>query len=593
MMKPKSANQGQIIVIFAISLLALLFFIGLAIDAGSVYITYGSLKRTVDSASIAAANEFKRDANMTDMTHAAEEVFQLMNVDFSTITLDLCDKDKNGIRDSGLPPQFEARCPDTADGEAPRKLVWLQATQNAPLYFLTLLGFHTIPLTTSTISEAAPLDVVIVLDTSESMASATSDYYNWLPYDPSGCNGTNTCHPMLEAKEAAKALINTLAEGYDQVSVVSFDSADTRIYDLGLDLTAAKDAIDDLVVVNDDPPVLFKVWAPWRSGPNSLGVDVPHAGSYNPMNSEDLDGDGLDYDDPAVLGYTCPWADHPDVLEDRWWTVDEGAPDPFGWGGVPCDRDNGPGETTPAFFDSLDWNDSGIWEVSDQTDSWNWARAHTSSDAAADVFKFSALSTCSGCGLRQGANQLRNGGRFGSVWVMVFLSDGAVNLSDVHATYDEIPDALKNGFCGGEMSQEFWSSGCRDYTFTPRYCFDTSSSTCPPGSIHTDTSPQYSVLNYAMDMVDSASLTKSTNSNEPRGNEIAIYSIGLNVDGGIAEDFLRYMAAVGDDGDRQTDPCSSTAPQTSCGQYYYAPSGARLLQIFEDIAARIYTRINQ
>jgi hypothetical protein len=128
---------------------------------------------------------------------------------------------------------------------------------------------------------------------------------------------------------------------------------------------------------------------------------------------------------------------------------------------------------------------------------------------------------------------------------------------------------------------------------TPRYCFDTNASTCPPGSTHVTTTPQYSVLDYALDMVDETALTKSTNTNEPRGNEIAIYSIGLNVDGGVAEQFLRYVAAVGDDGDRVTDPCASTTANTSCGQYYYAPGGARLYAIFEDIASRIYTRISQ
>ncbi len=57
-------------------------------------------------------------------------------------------------------------------------------------------------------------------------------------------------------------------------------------------------------------------------------------------------------------------------------------------------------------------------------------------------YKFTGLSTCSGCGVRQGANQLKGGGRFGSVWVMVFLSDGAANLSDTHATNDQIPAVL-------------------------------------------------------------------------------------------------------------------------------------------------------
>ena len=95
----------------------------------------------------------------------------------------------------------------------------------------------------------------------------------------------------------------------------------------------------------------------------------------------------------------------------------------------------------------------------------------------------------------------------------------------------------------------------------------------------------YSVLDYALDMTDTAALTRSLNLNEPGGNEISIYTIGLGAAGGdtsdpfnvsIGEQLLRYMAAVGDDGDRQTDPCQTVGPRRICGQYYYAPSGARL-----------------
>jgi Flp pilus assembly protein TadG len=45
-------SRGQIMVVFAVALLALLFFIGLAVDAGAMYITYGQLKRAVDAAAV-------------------------------------------------------------------------------------------------------------------------------------------------------------------------------------------------------------------------------------------------------------------------------------------------------------------------------------------------------------------------------------------------------------------------------------------------------------------------------------------------------------------------------------------------------------
>ena len=106
----------------------------------------------------------------------------------------------------------------------------------------------------------------------------------------------------------------------------------------------------------------------------------------------------------------------------------------------------------------------------------------------------------------------------------------------------------------------------------------------------------YSVLDYARDMADETALTRSTNTNEPAGNDIAVYTIGLGNGigegaGVVGEDLLRYIASVGDDGDRNTNPCSLSFHRTDCGNYYYAPTGSALLPIFEDIATRIYTLI--
>lgn len=70
-------SEGQILVIFAVAFLVLLFFIGLAIDAGSLYVTYGHLKRAVDAGAVAAANTFKRGENLASMTAATEEVMIL------------------------------------------------------------------------------------------------------------------------------------------------------------------------------------------------------------------------------------------------------------------------------------------------------------------------------------------------------------------------------------------------------------------------------------------------------------------------------------------------------------------------------------
>ena len=108
-------NRGQIIVIFAVTLLALIFFAGLAIDAGSLYVTYGQLKRAIDAAAVAASNDYKAEGIKTAahplnppplprMKAAALEMLKLHNLDASTIDLNVyvCDRDGDGVRDADL-----------------------------------------------------------------------------------------------------------------------------------------------------------------------------------------------------------------------------------------------------------------------------------------------------------------------------------------------------------------------------------------------------------------------------------------------------------------------------------------------------------
>jgi hypothetical protein len=54
---------------------------------------------------------------------------------------------------------------------------------------------------------------------------------------------------------------------------------------------------------------------------------------------------------------------------------------------------------------------------------------------------------------------------------------------------------------------------------------------------------------------------------------------------------MRYVAAVGDDNNPGTNPCSSTPTGQSCGNYYFSPTGSGLMEVFEAIASRIFTRI--
>jgi hypothetical protein len=583
-------------VIFAITAVVLLLFLGLAVDAAAVYVSYGQLKRAVDAASVAAANDFKRGISRAGMEAAALEVLKIQGVDEDNVNLRLfiCDSNGDGLRDSSLQsqvPQFYARCPNTSAGEAPRKLVWMSATQNTQLYFMRLIGFNQIPLSTNAISEAAPIDLVIVIDLSESMGKDTTSPSPYVVdnYNPdaasTGCNASNSCQPLRDAKDAAKALVNTLYPGYDSVSIVTFDSIGVVRQGLTSNLNHVLTSID-AIALHDDPSILM-MWPMWKEyrNPNSLATQM----RFNPVNPEDRDGDGHDTDRPDLYGSPACLA----TTKAQWGPLrwDESI-NPYGWGGVPCDDDSK--------FDAYDWNGDGQYTDADHLLAQSWISNHDPDGAGPLIASLSPLSTCTGCGMRTAANVLRANGRPSAVWVIVFLSDGNVNLSDTPQTAGWVPPvstAYRNGFCAGALNptgDSFWRDRCFDWNPSPRYCIDEDEESCPPGTTWTGATPNrnYSVLDYARDMTDEAALTHSTNTLEPAGNDLAIYTIGLG-DVSAGESLLRYMAAVGDDGDRNTDSCFGVPAKRSCGQYYYAPSGDSLLPIFENIASRIYTRITE
>ncbi len=652
----EQAPRGQVLVIFAVSLIALIAFVGLAVDAGSLYVTYGQLKRAVDTAAVAAANEFKRGSTVSQMSDAALEILRLQNVDVNPAHLQLqvfiC-YNSDGTLDTSLQttaPQFYARCPNPANGEVPRKLVWIDAHQKAPLYFLSLIGVTTANLETNAIAEAASVNLVIVLDTSGSMADELDSNGNsrspgfdknhpsdYDPNAPGNCNnnltlspadytGTQhnaiTCYPLRDALDAAAALVGTLYDNYDEVGIVTF-SKDARFVLSGNGMTKNMEtAINAIYTVQLSPDMAFsKLWQNWQP-----------VGRINPVNIEDLDGDNLIDGVPTHL----PTADHTCTLTASRWDTTR---DPFAWGGFPCNDDTR--------LDAFDWNGNGTFEDSDEVASETWLKNYVSANLgvtlpaphANDIATISAYwpymrylsfnDTCTGCGIRVGANLLKSTGNPSSVWVMIFLSDGVANLSDTSYSpgmTGVFPFPLPEGFCGGTFgsNNRLWAWGCINYTpNNPRYCIEAEHG--QPGHINqcaltgdlatgtwaTYVNPaldltKYTPEDYARDQIDQTALLKSNNPNEPAGNDIAVYTIGLGAVGSFPwttgvgnpgraypEGLLRYMAAVGDDGDRNTDPCAGIPEKTSCGNYYYAAKGDALRPIFDDIASRIYTRITQ
>ena len=519
----KTHERGQAIVITAIAFLAILAFAGLVTDAGSLYLNFTRLKRGLDAAAVAAANNIK-DSSLplaqrnAFIREAAREMLALNDItDIYSLETYTCD-------DGGLPAAFASLCP--GPGEDKRKLAWVQASQNSPVYFLQLFGVETISITTHSVGEAASIDLVLVLDTSESMGSETPGYN--VNFDPGPCNTANNCQPLRDAKNAAAAMITKLFDGYDRIAVVSFDFSATIHDPDGATVTVLESNHSDVIDAINAIPL-------------HDDVDDSDVGPFgNPldgvMNPLDINGDGT---------YV---------------------------GGVP-----------QGFGDSI-------------------------------------VNTCTGCGMRVAGNILHDQGRVDSVWVIVLLSDGATNVSDLPDSSDvnnPVPAGYTNGFCGGSLPSpgpnRMWDKPwCTDSIPSTRHCgpFHANAGECPPGAIWVgNNTPDYDVEDYARDITDRVALLLSANPSEPiGGEEIAIYTIGLGpaatATSNDGEVMLRYMANIGDDNIRNPvpdvladgfppDPCDGVPNQTSCGQYYYAPDATFLTQIFESIAGSIFTRISQ
>jgi hypothetical protein len=146
-----------------------------------------------------------------------------------------------------------------------------------------VIGINSIPITANAISETASVDVVLVIDRSESMTwdappPTTDPPFSEPMRDPSVCNNpsnpsfnpnfvlpsyydpsyTGYCRPFDEVKKAAVSFVNQLYFPYDRVSVVTFDKRPTVVMELSNDKTAIINKIKALTVfqgeVSDSDP---------------------------------------------------------------------------------------------------------------------------------------------------------------------------------------------------------------------------------------------------------------------------------------------------------------------------------------------------
>jgi Flp pilus assembly protein TadG len=223
--KHSKTERGQAIVLIAFAAIGLIAMIGLMVDGGLLMIEYGRLKRSIDAASLSAALQYREGYTIGGLTSAADEFLNLNQTDVFDIDVQTCDS----------APGDPNLCTTPA-----RKLVRVTASRHVRFGFLPIIGIRGTDITANSVGEAASVDVIIILDASQSMAAEggnhpnhydPSDYpvygdptYNDHPADdPSACNSADSCQPFRQIKDAAIDFVNQLYFPYDRVAIITFN----------------------------------------------------------------------------------------------------------------------------------------------------------------------------------------------------------------------------------------------------------------------------------------------------------------------------------------------------------------------------------
>ena len=196
-------------------------------------------------------------------------------------------------------------------------------------------------------------------------------------------------------------------------------------------------------------------------------------------------------------------------------------------------------------------------------------------------------STNTGDGLRTAGNQFGNFGREQAVWVVVLISDGVANAAV------RVASSPPEWVCPSSTWDE------------PPYCQDgvLSPSLAPPRA---DSDPEFDAEDHARKMALFLGCPNKVREEDPgpctvTGNEAVIFTIGLgdavvSYDRGgdpeVGGELLQFIAAVAD-GLPGDDPCEPYGPdKKNCGNYYFVEDVSELEAVFEEIASRIYTKLN-
>ena len=530
-------ERGQVLVVVAGAAIGIIAVIGLVMDVGLMFIGNARLRRAVDAAALSSALQFREGYNIDSLTNAANEFLMLDGFSNPDSHVYTCDDN----------PQTDMNCIVTQS----RKLVEVHATAQIPLAFLPVIGINSITISATAISETASLDVVLAIDTSESMTYTAG---SGTPMrDPSYCNGisgtdshgrlhASTCEPFFDVISAAVDFTDILFFPYDQMSIVTFNK------DAGIPDPVHGTLVPNLEFSQDCPSGPSGCTPATQVIPTLLGLQVfEGAGPYKSASS-----DTEDYRCYGPQSGQCSGSLNLACNEDAHYDTTANTTNYQGLIGKkqdPC-----LGYTAP--FDPSHYTTTNI-----------------------------------GAGLEMAGNELASDNRQDVLWVVILLTDGVPN-----AGYSD--DSTPIYYCPNSTTPNTWSMmpafpNCENADAANDWNNGVTTGTSRTRPVATD--PSYDALAYAFDEADYVGLPFDSHTNTG-GQGALIYTIGLgseltnyklstftysgnylptttvnNV--GLGTVFLNYAAGVGK------------------GLYYPAPSASQLNTIFREIGTNIAVRL--
>ncbi len=299
------SERGQAIILIAFAIVGLVAMVGLVTDTGILLIEYGKLKRGVDAAAVAAAQQYRLSGNVLDQSALENAAINFLQLNQSSdivedsVIVHSCESPE-GDRPALCNPDPVGHPNDN------RKLVEVIASKTVHFGFLRVIGINQTAVTANAVGEAATIDLVLVIDTSASMAFETgpdlggeSLFKPDSPLEnPAVCNYSvsNPCEPLRTVKNVALDFIDTLYFPYDRVSIVTMTSQIPQ--DSNVDHNEARSPILRLPLTSNKADITAAI--------NSIKVFEPRD-----CDGTDTEGSCLKYENGNFTDTRCEkWMNH-------------------------------------------------------------------------------------------------------------------------------------------------------------------------------------------------------------------------------------------------------------------------------------------